>query len=78
MVTLGIDCMRYFDEKVLDHLAETSQNGRVHIIYDQLAKDLRVHRNTAFNTVKKLRNAGHLQLISGSDRTGYTYRIKRD
>jgi hypothetical protein len=78
MMIVGINCMRHFDRSVLNHLKEHSTEGRVHVIYREIADAFDCHPLTALNTVHKLRNAGHIVVIGGNNRTGFIYRINCD
>ena len=78
MIYVDVFNMRFFDQAVLNHLRNNAQNGQIRIVYGELADRFYCHRKTAQNTIHKLRSAGHLEIISGSDKTGYVYRINCD
>jgi predicted transcriptional regulator len=73
--------MKLIDRHVLKHLEEESRDAgsdEIHVIYRELAKDLHCGRSTAYRSVNRLIDEGHIQRVAGNHRKGYVYRIPRD
>lgn len=76
MSIVGID-MHIRDERVLTHLKEKSQAGRAQIPAKEIAREFGCCINTAQAILRRLANAGHIEVDRSQFRGGYFYQVKK-
>lgn len=72
---LSVEYMKLTDRVLLEHFKKSAVENQVHVVYQKVADNLSLGRNTVYRSVNRLRAAGHLKMVTGSDSVGYTYQI---
>lgn len=69
------DDMHIRDERVLEFMRSKAVKNVIKISADEIATHFKCHANTARAILKRLREAGHIEILEFSFRGGYTYHV---